>query len=233
MTTLIQYNTDKFIQSLHGVLGNSVLSNIDGILYALHFQNNFDNIVFVVADKISTEVNNFIIEFQEKKNIVLYYANTSEDYSEVFKYVKHVTKNGDKLKGSHIELPNNIVDTQTFVNNQNQDRKDKYCVLLNNTKTLPDNISCLLYPGSSLPINMFGSPYVSHAQNLGMLTSESEKAKILNTYKYFINTSNEYNYEAQLCGCIVVDIDCNTKVTNVSLDTSKITPITEVIKELL
>tara|TARA_B100001778_G_scaffold92184_1_gene75240 strand:- start:12370 stop:13071 length:702 start_codon:yes stop_codon:yes gene_type:complete len=233
MTTLIQYNTDKFIQSLHGVLENSVLSNIDGILYALHFQNNFDNIVFVVSGKISTEVNNFIIEFQEAKNIVLYYINTSEDYSEVFKYVKHVTKHGGKLKGNHTELPDNIVDTQTFVNNQNQDRKDKYCVLLNNAKALPDKISCLLYPSSSLPINMFSSPYISHAQNLGMLTSESEKCTILNTYKYFINTSNEYIYEAQLCGCVVVDVDCDTKVTNVSLDTSKITPISEVIKEIL
>jgi len=233
MTTLIQYDTDKFIQSLHGVLENSVLSNIDGILYALHFKNNFDNIVFVVSDKISTEVNSFIIEFQEVKNIILYYVETSEDYSEIFKHVKHVTKHGSKLKGNHKQLPSNIVDTQTFVNNQDQNRKEKYCVLLNNAKSLPDKISCLLYPSSSLPINMFGSLYIAHPQNLGMLTSESEKCKILNTYKYFINTSNEYIYEAQLCGCSVVNIDCDTKVTNVSLDTSKITPISEVIKEFL
>ena len=234
MKTLIQYHTDKFIQSLTSAITNSFISNIDGVLYSLHFQNDFDSIVFVVSDKISAEVNNFIIEFQEQKNIVLYYTETSEDYSELFKHAKHVTKHGGPpLKQKHIELPEVIVNTSIFVDQKLEQKRDKYCIILNYVKNLPDELKCLLYPNTKIPINMFNSPYVAHTQNLGMINSELEKSNILNKYKYFVNISSEYVYEAALCGCKVVHIDCDGKITDMPVDTNKIVPIIDIIKEIL
>tara|TARA_B100001094_G_scaffold331046_1_gene398106 strand:+ start:1438 stop:2139 length:702 start_codon:yes stop_codon:yes gene_type:complete len=233
MTTLIQYHTDKFIKSLAGNIENNILSNIDGVLYSLYFQYNFDNVVFVVDGKISTEVNNFIIEFQEAKNIILYYVNNTDDYSQTFKYVKHITRNGLSLKGKHLELPEIIVDTKIFTTTNKETRKDKYCVFLNHAKSLPDDLSCLLYPNTSIPINMFDSPYIPHAQNLGIVTSELEKSKILNRYKYFIDIDQQYGYEAYLCGCTLVSIDCNKNINNVSVDKNKIVSLSNIIKEIL
>ena len=233
MTTLIQYHTDKFIKSLAGNLENSILSNIDGVLYSLYFQYNFDNVFFVVDGKISTEVNNFIIEFQEAKNIILYYASNTEDYSETFKYVKHITRNGLSLKGKHLELPEIIVDTNIFTKTNEETRKDKYCVFLNYAKSLPDDLSCLLYPNTNIPIKMFDSPYIPHTQNLGIVASELEKSKILNRYKYFIDIDQQYVYEAYLCGCTLVSIDCNKNISNVSVDKNKIVSLSNIIKDIL
>lgn len=233
MKTLIQYNADKFIQSLTSVIPNSFISSIDGMLYALHFQNDFDNMVFVVSDKISAEINSFIIEFQEQKNIILYYTDATEDYSELFKHVKHVTKHGLSLKQKHIELPEVVVNTSIFVNQELEQRKDKYCIILNYTKNFPDELKCLLYPNTKMPINIFNSPYVPHMQNLGMINSELEKSNILNRYKYFVNISSEYMYEAALCGCVVVHVDCDGKITKIPVDTNKIVPVVDIIKEIL
>lgn len=231
MKTLIHYDTDKFTVSLANYLESSVLANTSNVLYKLYFMHNFDICFFTVNDGISREINNFILEFQSKKKIFLYYTNPSaQDYSTVFKYVTHISRNGIKLSGKHIELPEYFFNEKLFTKNSTEQRIEKYCVFLGMSKSIPEKLQSILYPNTKIPINMFESPYIKHCQNMGMI-SEIEKAKILQTYKYFINVDSLYAHEAQICGCQLVDITKDNTLQNNNIET-KATPIKTIIKDM-
>lgn len=231
MKTLIHYDMDKFTVSLANYLESSVFANTSNVLYKLHFIHNFDVCFFSVNDDISREINNFILEFQSKKKIFLYYTNPSaQDYSTIFKHVTHISRNGIKLSGKHIELPEYFFNEKLFIKNSTEQRIEKYCVFLGLSKDIPEKLQSILYPNTTIPINMFESPYIKHCQNMGMI-SEIEKAKILQTYKYFINIDNSYAHEAKICGCQLAEITKDNTLQNNDIETNA-TPIKTIVKDM-
>lgn len=232
MKTLIQKNTDKLTRSLTAYDIDNVYADIDGVLYGLLFQYDFENIIFTIDKPISTEINNFIVEFQDKKNIVMYYLNQNDDYTKTFNKCKHISKHGVKLKGDHTELPEYFIDTNIYKRTNNSHRNDKYCVFLDHIQEIPEELLCILYPNTNLKINMFDSPYIRHDQNLGMIESELYRQKILSEYKYYIPINNNYIYEAVACGCEVINIDCQQNINKVSVKGSA-TSLEEIAKVIL
>lgn len=81
----------------------------------------------------------------------------------------------------------------------------KIAVFLDNVKKIPDNLNNILYPNMINPIVMFNNQNIVHPQNLGLLSSESDKNIILNTYYGCLSFDNLYLSEANACGCVHLD----------------------------
>lgn len=232
MKTLIQYNNNKFFNSLANHIPDNIFTKLDGLLYGLYFQYNFDKIFMVAEKELSREINNFIIEFQEKKQIFLYHqSEDSKHYSDIFKKTKHIAAHGVKLNGNYFELPKYFVNEKLFNNSSSNQRKDKYCVFLEMRRELPASLESLLYPKSTESINMFNSPYINHYQNMGII-SEAQKSEILKQYKYFIDIDGCYAHEAHLCGCNVVEISEDNKTFKKKTINTNATTIKKILEDI-
>lgn len=209
MSICIQKDPSKFIHNASMSCGDVIISNIDGKLYELYFRYKFNNILLVISDNLSNEIRNFIIEFGNQCNVVLYHKyQPQEDIINDFGRIKHIINCPITQNNNHHNVhvvPKLMVNTKVFYD-MDLPRTSKYCVFLDNIDSPPSSLRNLLYPNTKLPINIFNAPHFAHPQNLGILRGEVERADILNQYEYFIDIDQTYLAEASRCRCKIMKI---------------------------
>lgn len=209
MSICIHKDPSKFIHNASMSCRDAIISNTDGKLYELYFRYKFNNLLLVINSHLSNEIRNFIIEFGNQCNVVLYHKlQPQEDIMNEFGSIKHIINCPITQKNNtqHVHvLPKLMVNTEVFYN-MHLPRNSKYCVFLDNIDKPPSSLMNLLYPNTNLPINIFNAPHFAHPQNLGILRGEVERADILNQYEYFIDIDKMYLAEASECQCKIMQI---------------------------
>ena len=146
MNTLIQQDSSKFISNAILAYPNVFVGDIDGRLYELYFRYKFHNILLTITEHISNEIRNFIIEFSNTTNIVLYHKNTAHiDNIQPFGMVKHIINHDDKLNISNqniFRIPKWIINSHIF-NNQSKSRNRRGGPFLR-FNTLSVSLVCLV-----------------------------------------------------------------------------------------
>lgn len=209
MKIFLQQHNDRFINNLANALKNMDQQiqqlDLNKDIYKIYHHYPFNMGIFI-ASKFTQDIAQFISEYYNSKNsikFIIYHDILNEgiidDYGSI---TTNLIKN-DKTYKSAIKIPS-LVNDAIFKDLGLERKKNTYAVFLEYTKTIPADLSMLLYPNTKKHIRLFNSPHIQHHQNIGLL-SESDKAQILNTYEYFININDEYVEEALSCGAKVVD----------------------------
>lgn len=205
---LVQQHNDRFINNLFYTLKNTQQAHqliINKDIYKIYHRYQFDVAVFI-ASKFSQDIAQFISEYYNQNTIkfIIYHdifnQNIINDYGDIaINLVKNDTEHRKAIK-----IPS-LLNNKVFKNLNTIRDKNTYAVFLEYSSSIPENLENFLYPKTKKHIRLFNSPHIQHHQNMGLL-SEQDKAKILNTHEYFINTNGEYVQEALECGAKVIDI---------------------------
>lgn len=203
MSILLQKFDDKFIRNLQ--IDNRFYSiDISNNLYENYYKNNFETCVFVKS-LITPEIFQFIVEFGQKINILVYH-DSEPDLSFIESYSTHcknmVHNKFGNTKGC-IMIPY-LINDNIFFKDDSIEKTDEAICFLDNIEQLPSSMISFLFPNScSKKIKMFNNSKIPHYQNLG-LVNEQEKSDLLKKYKYYINLNDQYLAESMVCGCVVL-----------------------------
>lgn len=204
---LVQNCESKFFRNV-GCLSidnyQIINTNIHNNLYSLYYTNNITHALFK-AELVTVEIIQFINDFSQSNVKCFIHHDT------VVHPILNQLSNGNILHLSNKEhkdcvtIPVNLVNTNVFFNNR--DSRSDSIVCFCEYNILPEFLNDYLYPKTKLPIKLFNNARVSHYQNLGLI-SEYDRAKILQTNKYYLALNNDdpYILEAQHCGSIVLQI---------------------------
>lgn len=207
MKIFVQKQDSKFINNIILTLRymeETVLStDINKDLYKIYHHYPFDIAIFL-SSKFDNEIAQFITEMYSKNvKFFIYHDELNTDILRDFnKAAVHLSHTNHETA---INLPD-MINNHLYKKSDLHRKKSSYAVFLDHTNNIPDEIIDILYPNTKLHINMFNSEYVSHPQNLGLIT-EIEKAKILNEYEFFIDINNNYSAEALACGSKVITVE--------------------------
>lgn len=216
MRILIQKHNDRFINNVYDTLirdGHQVAqSEINRDIYKIYHHYPFE-LAVLISSKFTHDIAQFVSEFYNGKNkikFIIYHDFLNEqiinDYGST---AIHLSNTNEKIKNV-TNIPK-LLNNNIFKNLNMSRKKETYSIFLEYTKVLPTNLEHVLYPATNKQIRLFNSPYIEHHQNIGLI-SEVEKAEILNSCEFFINTNNGYTDEAIACGAKVVEIDNKGKV---------------------
>lgn len=217
----IQKQDSKFINNTilcleH--LGQDIISiDINSDLYRTYHHYSFNSAIFL-ASKINNEIAQFISEFYTKIKCFIYHdIENHEAISSFGVAVRHF---------SHLDQSNTVkipkmINPWLFYQDPTITRKTgSYAVFLEGAKDIPEQLANVLYPNTNLHINLFNSVHFQHPLNLGHI-SEYDKARILNTYEFFININQQYDAEAVACGAKVINIQDLPKILNSNSKTKR------------
>jgi hypothetical protein len=205
MKIFSQYIDTKFINSLPDIQnGITVASgNTNNVLYDIHYKYNFDLYIFA-ASMFTAEIYQFVQDYSLTHKIIFYHHKLiNENILSISNNVKHI---------SHIENDNCVnipflINPHIFCakNNRVQDRSENIICFLDGYHTIPNELNPILYPKTNMSLQLF-SKNIQHQQNFGYL-SETEKADMLNSYKYYLDIDHQYLVEAKLCGSEILSIN--------------------------
>lgn len=219
---------NKFFNNIKYLLENDihVYSGSPVNIYKIHHEINA-NIYIFDSSHLNNEIIQFINEHSDifiKTFVYHHKSNINKDSIRYLKKVKHIISSDifEEFKIYHnaVPIPKYITNPKIFFNvNKNcNDRCDRIVYFLDNYNAIPENISINLYPiNKNSKILLFNNSLIQHPQNLG-LVNEFDKAKLLNKYKYLLCDNNsDYEAEALVCGCRLVDTNLNEKILSEEL----------------
>jgi hypothetical protein len=208
MNIFIEKQDSKFINNIILTLKhmekNVFSSDINKDLYKIYYRYPFDVVIFL-ASKFNNETAQFISEMSSKDIKFFIYHDEELDVDLINSFsnvATHLSHTNDKGVLQLTQMINNYI----YKNIDLPRKKLSYAIFLDHKKYIPDELLEILYPNTKLHINMFNSEYVSHYQNLGLI-SEIDKARILNQYEFFIDIDNNYSAEAVACGAKPITIE--------------------------
>jgi hypothetical protein len=210
---LTQNNNDDMLTiaaSLHGnIFDAAVDTSCDYVLLSIEeytqefhdFVNDTDKKVFIFIDKILPED---VIRYLSSKSNVRFIAKSNTTIVPVEKTIFY-----DKL-----------YDSEIFVNT-NTDRTNQIAVLLSKNNQKNEELKGSLYPISDTKIICFNNPNFDHPQNIGVL-SDVDTSYILNKSTAVLDIDNDYQIEAQACGCSYIQTEGSIQdnLKNNVIDTS-------------
>lgn len=210
---LVQNADNKFINNLAishlSPPIERMVKTIRDDLYKTFYSYRFESII-LVASLLNPESKQFILEYNDEVNIMIYDdingAIIDEDIKKVCKILRNKAKDTNKSKDKgEISIPR-LLNQDIFKADDNVTKKSQIAVFLDGINILPDTlVEKYLHPFSDLSIKMFNNSLVSHCQNLGTVP-EKGKAKILQESEFYLCLTEEYLAEAWSCGCKVLDI---------------------------
>lgn len=205
---LVQNCNSKFIQNIINlkidnvnIIGTSINNN----LYKLYYTYGITHCLFK-AELLNKEMVDFIKEFSNN-GVRCFIHHNSPVITTIKEFMNYnVIHLSSSDSTDIIAVPNNLINSKMFFNNYQQRSDSIVCFC--EFSILPEFLSDYLYPKTLLPIKLFNNSKISHPQNLGLI-SESDRAKILQTNKYYLALSEDDQYilEAQHCGAIILQID--------------------------
>jgi hypothetical protein len=77
-----------------------------------------------------------------------------------------------------------------------------------------------------------GTKNISHFQHLGHIT-ENDRKKVLQESKYYLYDNADYLIEAQLCGCLCINIIDTFDIAEISPPIENYTTYNDLLKEIL
>lgn len=164
------------------------------------------------SSQINSEIIQFAIEHTDLGFKIFIYHGKNRLNKDCLRYLKqayHLVEDEitDNIKYANIiNIPKFIINDSIFYNTK-QSKIDRKIYFLDDDISIPDCLQSRLYPSTNDRILMFNNSNLKHNQNLGFL-SEHDKAKLLNTSKYFIcNALSSYATEAYVCGCEIIDCE--------------------------
>ncbi len=214
MNILIQENgLNKFNNNL-ALLKNehSIYSlDINHKLYGLHDKLHINCAIFNMS-MMTKEIIQYIIEFSSSVRMLVYQDKINLEFIKT--YGKHCINLVESDSIDQCTTIPNLLNEQIFVPNIPKHTKHQIVTFLNDKKEIPESLLPFLHPmcEKDLKIKIFNSPFVQHAQNLGMLREE-QKNTILNNSEYFIACDDKYITEALYLGCKVLTLDELTTLT--------------------
>lgn len=195
----------RFVENLKlcGIDFREERSNINVYKHSLQ---NINNYIFSI-DQLDNNALQFIEENKNKYKIFIDSTN-DEAYLNNADAVDGVTY----LSNMDMSIKNNI-NVSRFINyslfNKNNisiNKKNILAIFLNNTIEIPYNLLRNIEKNNiDYRIRLFDNSNIKHIYNIGLI-SESDKAEILKTYKYFISLNNNYFYEAIICGIKILNM---------------------------
>lgn len=205
-------------------------SNINIYKYPLKQIQNY----IISIDRLDQSAMSFIAEFKDTHNIFIDSTHDESylNYYDAIDGVKYLINTDAK--------PERCINVSKFINyhlfNQNNtasNRKNIVAVFLNNTTEIPYNLLKHINT-ENLPyrIRLFDNSSIKHPHNLGLL-SEIDKAEILKTYSYFISLSNNYIYEALMCGITLLNIKNLQEIITNDIDIKQAVPMQDFINGYL
>jgi hypothetical protein len=203
----------------------------NNILYRSHYKKKYTHVLFVES-LLTSEIKQFISEFFQSVKIFIYHDTVPnmeiiKDYGVA---ATHIVNKGYVVDKA-IALPD-LINDQLFAGMNNNKNEDTVC-FLEYRADIPNELTEILYPKTKHRIKLFNSPYIKHVQNLGLI-SESEKAEILQSSKYYfpVDDNDEYLAEAVACGCIVLNRH-SLQPMDLNIDLLSYQTYASFIKELL
>lgn len=203
---LIQNTSDKFIQSLlDSSVDDTIMIDIvvNNNLYSVFAKHKPEYCIFS-HKYINEEILQFCEDYCLNTKIYLYYSDGQVSNA--------VPKNCISIGHNDtygISIPDNITNIRAIDNDVIRNDKfiEERMVYYAEHKELTPYIVELLYPQTSLKINIFDAIGFYHYQNLGFL-SEADKIDILSKSKYYLysDKANSYINEAILSGCIPISV---------------------------
>lgn len=180
---------------------------------------NIDTFIFNLS-LINKEIVSFINDFADQKICFIYVDISDNQKMQDMNLssntnIKYITKSNISLERDSIKLPDNMVNDIIYSEVTIPDKKNQAIYFLDNQTNIPDNLASLLYPNTKIPIKMFNGENIQHYQHLGYLNEISRKNILLESSIMIYNNS-EYNNEAQICGCNLVDIETVKNCNNIS-----------------
>ena len=168
-----------------------------------HFLMGVKNFVLPI-DAIDNNALNFIQDHGDKCKIYVDITSATVS-SEHLKNLNNITYLSNSFCND-----NNHIDVSEFINYsvfrpEEKEKKNILAIFLNSSIVVPDSIEKNLQKNNlKFQVRLFDNKNIKHNYNIG-LVSEKEKAKILNTYKYYISLNNNYINEAKICGATLLD----------------------------
>lgn len=182
--------------------------SFDQGIYKYYFAINQNiDVMIINASVLSPEIDSFISDFNNKIRFVIYNDTDSPGLS--VKYKNMISKflvhtNPESI--NDIILSKYIVNEKIYNNIEVPAKTNQYVYFLDNNDTIPIQLEQILYPNSSAVIKMFNGYKINHHQNLGHITEEIRKDILLESSDY-LYSNDDYNMEAKLCGCNLIDVD--------------------------
>jgi len=183
--------------------------------YAMN--ENIDTFIFNLS-AINKEIVSFINDFADQKIFFIYIDTLNDQKIKDINFcssIKYITKPNTKLETESIQLPENIVNDIIYSDVIIPEKKNQVVYFLDNYTNIPDSLMSLLYPNTKIPIKMFNGQNIQHYQHLGYLNETSRKNMLLES-KVMIYNNTEYNNEAKICGCNLIDLETAKSCRNIS-----------------
>jgi len=211
MKILIQKTDNKFVNNLNHTKSNHelIVTELDSVLYQTFYKLKPNVVIFMASKCENKEVNQFILEFQDKIKCYIYYDNNSHIKSHIktYKNAYHLTEDKKAKENPDykiIKLPK-LINDSLFNDSDIADKNEDIVCFIDNITNIDEELKLILYPHTNLKIKLFNNPKIKHHQNLGTI-NEQQKAKLLKKSKYFLAIDDTYINEAVSCGCEILSI---------------------------
>jgi hypothetical protein len=211
MKILIQKTDNKFVNNLNHTKSNHelIVTELDSVLYQTFYKLKPNVVIFMASKCENKEVNQFILEFQDKIKCYIYYDNNShiKPHIKTYKNAYHLTEDKKAKENPDykiIKLPK-LINDSLFNDSDIGDKNEDIVCFIDNITNIDEELKLILYPHTNLKIKLFNNPKIKHHQNLGTI-NEQQKAKLLKKSKYFLAIDDSYINEAVSCGCEILSI---------------------------
>lgn len=239
MKLFIEYIDNKFINNI--LLSNipdkiKILSSeINQDIYKIHDIYKLDSYIFNANHLLSNnkDIIQFINEHHSAVKIIFYHSSNDT----IDKYVDSINLSNvrhighiDNSSSNYTKIPY-LLNKDLFFNRHLDNKQQKIACFIDDKKSLPLNLSQILYPNTNLPIIIFGN--IIHPQCLGKIT-EQEKPIILNNFEYYLCIHDNYLLEASECGCKIFTTESIIESkAMIDIDTTNIKTYSEFVEELV
>jgi hypothetical protein len=222
-----------YYKNIYNIIEYPIEYSIYKYYYAI---NSAVDYFFIDSDVIGPEIDSFIKEFSKKIKFIINVFENNDSIIQKYQDYIYLAIGQQNIEHSlYKKYSSYIINDVLYLSSNKLDleKKEQFIYFLDNKQQIPNVLQNNLYPNTKLPIKMFnGTKNISHFQHLGHIT-ENDRKKVLQESKYYLYDNADYLIEAQLCGCLCINIIDTFDIAEISPPIENYTTYNDLLKEIL
>lgn len=188
---------------------------------------------FINTSTINNEIGSFIKEFSKTIKIILICDNNTNIIKEYTDHI-HLAIGVENLDHKLYKQYNRFIINDKLYSNLTacDGKKDQLVYFLDNDMVIPQTLQNNLYPNTKSVIKMFNGNSIVHPQHLGYI-DENDRKNLLLESKFYLFNNTDYIVEAQLCGCLCIDIKDDLNIENIAPNIESYATYGDLLKDIL